>query len=675
MAPRHLWVIQSYALLLVLTACSRNGSSTVGSAGVARTIFVAAASSGAGNGQSWEDALGSLTTALDSAQPGQEIWVASGTYRPAAHGGSREATFHLMEGVALRGGFDGTELSVDDRDPSNPPSILDGDLNGDDTPSFQQRSDNCYHVITAHEVTDVILENFTVRGGYADGPALGPHVESGDQGSGMTVFHAHPHVVRCRFEDNWALNHGTVNDHGGGTYEDCIFTGNYAETLGAGLYFHGDVLAHAHRCRFNRNVTAGEGGGAYSRSSNGATFEDCTFFDNRASQGAGMYMAIDSSTTLSNSYFDGNVAQLGGGGLFVDHGFGRVVDCIFVENEAGNDIFSGAGGAGGSGGGGIWIGGGAPTVEDCAFDGNVASLGAGVYHNDESHAVVRRCEFMRGRAYEAGGLYALQSSVTVEDCSFVGNTAAGGTFSVGGGLSLYFADAQVRRCEFVRNTAQLGGGGAYAEGAAPTIDACRFEGNVAETSPQGWGGGFLAGYFTHVRLANSSFEGNRARRGGAVFAIAFAEPTLVNVTIAGNRALQDGGGILAFASSNVRCANSILWRNYPSGLAGSAVVLEHVCIEGGAAGVGNHGLDPVFTAPPLPGRDGLWATSDDVRGNLRLGPGSPCRDAGNNAQLLGVESLDLDGRARFVDDPFAPDTGVGTLPIVDLGAFEAGVGP
>jgi hypothetical protein len=181
----------------------------------------------------------------------------------------------------------------------------------------------------------------------------------------------------------------------------------------------------------------------------------------------------------------------------------------------------------------------------------------------------------------------------------------------------------------------------------------------------------MGGYFTEARLANCAFEGNRARRGGAVFAIAFAEPLLVNTTLTGNRALDDGGGILAFASSNVRVVNSIVWNNFPEELAGGPTELAYVCVSGGAPGTGNIALDPGFVTQPAPGNDGLWGTNDDVYGNLRLGPGSPCRDAGDNASLLAGELVDLAGNARFVDDPAVLDTGAGGAPIVDLGAFEA----
>ncbi|MBL8858900.1 MAG: right-handed parallel beta-helix repeat-containing protein [Planctomycetes bacterium] len=654
-------------ILLTLVGCSHRGSSSSSS-----TVFVAPGARGNGDGFSWENSLGSLQAALQRAQPGQEIWVESGTYRPAPPAGSRTATFVLPEGVVVRGGFRGDETSLAQRAPHNPPSILDGDLNGDDAPNFQNRADNSFHVITVHDVHHTVLENFTVRGGYADGPGLGAHVESYDQGSGMQVFHAHPHVMNCRFTDNWSSNHGTINDHGGGVFEDCLFLANYAGNHGGGLYFHGDVEAHAYRCRFLANTTPGQGGGAYSRSSRGSTFEDCVFIDNRAGEGAGLYMSLDSDTALSGSYFEANIAQLGGGGLFIERATGRVQGCTFLGNEAGHDIVDGGGGAGGSGGGGIWIGGGAPTVEDCLFDSNSASLGGGVYHNDESTAVVRRCTFVRGLAYEAGGLYALQSAVTVEDCVFSDNTATGGTFSVGGGLSLYYADAEVRRCEFKRNSALLGGGGAYAEGGEPRLDACRFEDNESLEGSQGWGGGLMAGFFTELRLANCAFEGNRARRGGAVFAIVFADPTIVNSTFVANRATIDGGGLALLASTDVQLSNSIVWGNFPDQIAGTAPTLEFVCIQGGATGAGNIDLDPQFVAPPGPGPDGVFATHDDVRGDLRLAVGSPCRDAGSNLRLLADETEDLDRLTRRTDDPFTPDTGVGEAPVVDLGAFESG---
>jgi hypothetical protein len=56
--------------------------------------------------------------------------------------------------------------------------------------------------------------------------------------------------------------------------------------------------------------------------------------------------------------------------------------------------------------------------------------------------------------------------------------------------------------------------------------------------------------------------------------------------------------------------------------------------------------------------------------NVRLSPGSPCIDTGDNAAVPAGITTDLDGNPRFVDDGCAEDTGLGVPPLVDLGTFE-----
>jgi hypothetical protein len=113
--------------------------------------------------------------------------------------------------------------------------------------------------------------------------------------------------------------------------------------------------------------------------------------------------------------------------------------------------------------------------------------------------------------------------------------------------------------------------------------------------------------------------------------------------------------------------------------------------EGGAAGVlavpgstltfgpGTIALDPSFTDPD--GADGDPATIAD--NDYRLTLASPCIDSGDNSSIpsdvldLDLDGdvtepvpFDLDGNARFRDVPGIPDTGSGTPPIVDMGAYE-----
>ena len=81
-------------------------------------IYVDADATGNNDGSDWTDAFVELQSVLTDAQAGDEIWVAEGTYRPdydvgtETHTGSREATFQLISGVGIYGGFEGADFGV-----------------------------------------------------------------------------------------------------------------------------------------------------------------------------------------------------------------------------------------------------------------------------------------------------------------------------------------------------------------------------------------------------------------------------------------------------------------------------------------------------------------------------------------------------------------------------------
>ena len=99
----------------------------------------------------------------------------------------------------------------------------------------------------------------------------------------------------------------------------------------------------------------------------------------------------------------------------------------------------------------------------------------------------------------------------------------------------------------------------------------------------------------------------------------------------------------------------------------TGLVGNYSCVQGGfgAPGVGNIGENPLFADPY--GSDGLPGGGDD---DLRLLAGSPCIDAADNSAVPKGITTDLAGNPRFVDDLDTPDTGNGTPPIVDMGAYE-----
>jgi hypothetical protein len=289
---------------------------------------------------------------------------------------------------------------------------------------------------------------------------------------------------------------------------------------------------------------------------------------------------------------------------------------------------------------------------------------------------------------------------------FSGNGAfAGGGLinaSANGGTS----NPEVTDVTFSGNLAQLGGGmanGGFEGGNSnPTLVNVLFSGNRAVM-----GGGMvnyesLSGTASPT-MTNVLFSGNWASSGGGMANLGSSgsvSPFLVNVTFSGNQAEFGGAMYNADQTDDLEenctpeLANVILWDNSAvvSGTVmyndGAEAFAGYSLIEGGCDGDGissqNGGgllciedsiidADPDFVRDPDPG-DGNWFTlADNDYGDLRLGPTSPAIDAGINealGELFPYVTTDLAGNARFVDVPLVPDTGDGTPPIVDMGAYE-----
>ncbi|MBC8002195.1 MAG: hypothetical protein H7X97_06365, partial [Opitutaceae bacterium] len=280
----------------------------------ADVVYVRIGATGTGTGASWSDAFTDLQAALAATGPGHQIWVAGGTYTPSPSAKpDRAASFVMQSGIALYGGFAGTEIDLSERNAELNPTILSGDLLGDDTGNFENTADNSYHVVVATDVDDTgILDGFTIRAGHADGVNMGANPASKNQGSGINIYFGMPRILNCIIESNYSLDHGGINDHGDHTLvRDCIFRDNFSGDHGAGLYIHHHSHTHAIGCLFERNVAVVKGGGAYSQSLHGAVIEQCYFRENVADLGAGMYNAELSAAHVISSTFFGNFAHVG----------------------------------------------------------------------------------------------------------------------------------------------------------------------------------------------------------------------------------------------------------------------------------------------------------------------------------------------------------------------------
>ena len=150
---------------------------------------------GLNNGSSWQDAYLDLQFALLDAGAGDEIWVAQGVYTPDP--AIREVSFNLRDQVAVYGGFAGTEDDRSQRSYKMHPTVLSGDLLGNDGPNFQNYDDNSLHVVYANNLVSnwAVLDGFTVTAGNANNVPPG---SSNDRGAGVLVNGAQGVIITAR---------------------------------------------------------------------------------------------------------------------------------------------------------------------------------------------------------------------------------------------------------------------------------------------------------------------------------------------------------------------------------------------------------------------------------------------------------------------------------------------
>ena len=278
-----------------------------------KIIYVDDDAAGANDGSSWADAYNYLQDALAAAWSGDEIRVAQGIYIPDSNSanpngsGDRTATFQLINGVTLKGGYTGAGTpDPNTRDIELYETILTGDLNGNDADVNElynlldepTRAENSCHVVTGSGTDQtVVLDGFAITGGQA-------HDVWPNYGGGM------------------------YNEYGNPTVSNCTFSGN-AATRGGGIYnyFSNPIVTN---CIFSGNWAV-EGGGM-SNSSSSPTLTSCTFEYNSAQMYGGMFN-LDSNPTLINCVFGNNSAAFDGAGICNVNGSSRLTSCMFTMNR------------------------------------------------------------------------------------------------------------------------------------------------------------------------------------------------------------------------------------------------------------------------------------------------------------------------------------------------------
>ncbi|MHC4228040.1 MAG: choice-of-anchor Q domain-containing protein [Planctomycetota bacterium] len=201
-----------------------------------------------------------------------------------------------------------------------------------------------------------IVERFLITNGYAHS----------DKGGGIFCDNSNPTITGCKIE------------------------GNYARLKGGGMY-NNYSSPSVNDCTFSGNSVYGEGGGMFNYHSN-PTVTNCTFIDCSAMHGGGMHNWA-SSPIVTNCLFSGNSVSGAAGGMFNRDG-------------------------------------GSPTVRNCMFIRNyAASQGGGMFNFDGSNSIVSSCMFIGNWSNDGGGMFNSSRHngpaiyPTVANCTFSGNSA------------------------------------------------------------------------------------------------------------------------------------------------------------------------------------------------------------------------------------------------------------
>ena len=242
-----------------------------------RTIYVDQNASG-GAGTSWADAYNNLQAAIGASveNSGDEIWVAAGVYKPNDGSGNRADTFSIKSGTALYGGFAGYETSRDQRNWRVNETVLSGDLNGDDSVTFNPDTgavsycnydENSFHVIlisSGSSLSPVVLDGFVISGGNAD---ENPDDENpNNYGGGLRIdgVNTEPIISNCLLRANRGkFGGGIASIWAKPKVLQCLFSGNRGDSQGGAIYYYSVADTYIANSVFSKNRTGGRGGGIY----------------------------------------------------------------------------------------------------------------------------------------------------------------------------------------------------------------------------------------------------------------------------------------------------------------------------------------------------------------------------------------------------------------------------
>ena len=314
-------------------------------------------------------------------------------------------------------------------------------------------------------------------------------------------------VSNCTFEYNQA-NSDVNNSHAGAlcfrpgsTVYNCTFIGNIAYR-GAATTFH--ASGELKDCIFINNTATGFGGAI------------STGYDGTTGQ----------KVKISNSYFEGNAAPIGG--AITTHGNDITVDnSTFISNKAADD------------GGAVYVVDDGITVLNSNFGNNSAKNHAGAIYVKGNNVKIQNATFVNNSAHFAGAVRVEGSYVNVLNATFIGNKAIsdGVSKSQAGALGISGNNVNIDSSYFANNTVEGDAGAICVKGSHIKVTNSQFYSNHANPFNNDLNTGLGGAIYTmgnNVTYDNAIFRYNTAVNGSALFVDGVA--SLKNIVFYRNQA-------------------------------------------------------------------------------------------------------------------------------------------
>ena len=314
-------------------------------------------------------------------------------------------------------------------------------------------------------------------------------------------------VSNCTFEYNQA-NSDVNNSHAGAlcfrpgsTVYNCTFIGNIAYR-GAATTFH--ASGELKDCIFINNTATGFGGAI------------STGYDGTTGQ----------KVKISNSYFEGNAAPIGG--AITTHGNNITVDnSTFISNKAADD------------GGAVYVVDDGITVLNSNFGNNSAKNHAGAIYVKGNNVKIQNATFVNNSAHFAGAVRVEGNYVNVLNATFIGNKAIsdGVSKSQAGALGISGNNVNIDSSYFANNTVEGDAGAIGVKGSHIKVTNSQFYSNHANPFNNDLNTGLGGAIYTmgnNVTYDNAIFRYNTAVNGSALFVDGVA--SLKNIVFYRNQA-------------------------------------------------------------------------------------------------------------------------------------------